>query len=237
MQIVITMAGLGSRFKNAGYTLPKYMIEVNKKTLFEWSLLSLNSFKDAYYYFIVRKDDGAKDFISSKCATLEIHNFKVIELSSTTSGQAETVMMAKKYLNTDDELLIYNIDTYVEPNELNPNDLKGDGFIPCFKGKGDHWSFVKTDNNNKAINVVEKIRVSENCTVGAYYFKSVQLYSNLYTEYYQSTESKTYKEQYVAPIYNQLIQNGGDVFISMIPETKVHVLGTPEEVEEFKSHT
>ena len=72
MTIVITMAGLGSRFRKAGYTVPKYMIEARGKTLFEWSMESLAGFadEDNLYVFIVRREDQASSFISDMCGKM-----------------------------------------------------------------------------------------------------------------------------------------------------------------------
>ena len=235
MQIVITMAGLGTRFLKAGFDCPKYMIEVNGKSLFEWSMSSLEDFRDEKYYFIVRSSDDAVNYISECCNRMHISTFQIIEIDYVTSGQAETVMCAQDYWDVNDELFIYNIDTYVEPVHIHATDIIGDGFIPCFNGKGDHWSFVKTDSYGRAIEVTEKIRISNNCTVGAYYFKSCGLYANIFQEYYnENKQSDNKSEKYVAPLYNQLIDDGGDVFISLIPEDVVHVLGTPEEVNMFR---
>ena len=112
--------------------------------------------------------------------------------------------------------------------------IKGDGFIPCFKADGDHWSFVKLDESGNATEVREKTRISDNCTIGAYYFKSCELYEKLYNEYYSDNKNLEKGEKYVAPLYNHLIKQGGKVNISLINPEKVHVLGTPEEVEVFK---
>ncbi len=234
MDIVITMAGLGSRFKQVGYCVPKYMIEVLGKTLFEWSLSSLSGFSGLNdYYFIVRKEDNASKFIQNKCQKLGLKQYVIVELEQLTAGQAESVMMATPYWNPDKPLLIYNIDTFVEPNIMTIDEIHGDGFIPCFYGDGDHWSFVKLNETGKAIEVREKQRISNNCTVGAYYFKSCNLYAKLYNEYYIHSNYLEMGEQYVAPLYNCLIKSGGDVYISIIPSENVHVLGTPDEVSEF----
>lgn len=241
MNIVITMAGAGSRFKNAGYSQPKYQIIAKGKSLFEWSMESLEGFnkQDTKYTFIVQKQDDAKEFIISK---MKKYNVKVtvIEIDKQTDGQATTAMLASKHWNKEEELIIYNIDTYIEKNEMNYKQIKGDGFIPCFKGEGNHWSFVKLNEKGQAIEVREKNRISEECTVGLYYFKTCKLYENLYNEYYTednniTEKNSTYekKEKYIAPLYNYLIQKNGEVYISNIPVSKVHVLGTPEELQEF----
>ena len=234
MNIVITMAGAGTRFRKAGYTVPKYQIEAHSKTLFEWAMLSLEDFRspDNRYIFIVRQEDKAEEFISKQCSTMKLDNYAVLQLETGTDGQATTVMKAIPYCYIDEPLLIYNIDTFVEPGEMKVSDIVGDGFIPCFKAPGDHWSFVKLGEKGKVVEVREKERISENCTLGAYYFNSCSLYTRLYHEYYgQQTQEDT--EKYVAPLYNKLILEGGEVLISIVPYDRVHVLGTPEELNVF----
>lgn len=237
IDIVITMGGLGSRFRKAGYTVPKYMIEAKGRTLFEWSLISLSGYKDAagQYIFIAMKDDIAdpKAFIESKCRELGINDYHVILLDYLTDGQATTAMLAEKYWNPDNALLIYNIDTYVEAGAMNSAELKGDGFIPCFRAEGDHWSFVRLDDEGKVAEIREKKRISDYCTLGAYYFKTCHLYRELYEEYYSKDIELVNGEKYVAPLYDYLLRKGGEIYISDIDPKKVHVLGTPEELEIF----
>lgn len=237
MQIVITMAGLGSRFKKAGYICPKYQIEAFDKTLFEWSMESLKGYYDEKnaYFFIVRKEDAARDFIESAAQKCGIDKSKVtvIEIDYLTDGQATTALLAGKYWDADDSLMIYNIDTYVESYEMKAEDIEGDGYIPCFKAEGDHWSFVKLDSNNDAVEVREKVRISDNCTLGAYYFRTCALYEQIYNEYYTEGRALDANERYVAPLYNYMIQKGMKVRISLVDPAKVHVLGTPEELDVF----
>ena len=235
MNIIITMAGLGLRFKKAGYNVPKYMIEAKGKTLFEWSMDSLIDYNKyvTRYVFVVRKEDNASDFISNKCKVYGINDYKIFEIDAPTDGQATTCMLALPYCNENEPIMIYNIDTYVEPYEMKYDDIKGFGYIPCFFGEGDHWSFVKTDDKGKAIEVREKTRISDNCTLGAYYFKSADLYKKIYNEYYSNNNNLEKNEKYVAPLYNYMISKGMEVTISIVDANKVHVLGTPEELKEF----
>lgn len=237
IDVVITMGGLGSRFRKMGYTVPKYMIDAKGKTLFEWSLISLEGYRGDVdrYIFIAMKDDACdvESFIKEKCLELKLENFHVIILDYLTDGQATTAMLAEKYWNQEHALLIYNIDTYVEAGEMNSAELKGDGFIPCFQAEGDHWSFVRLDNNGKVVEIKEKRRISNYCTLGAYYFKTCRLYKELYNEYYGKTQELVNGEKYVAPLYDYLLSKKGEIFISDINPEKVHVLGTPEELQVF----
>lgn len=237
IDIVITMGGLGSRFRKAGYNVPKYMIEAKGKTLFEWSLISLEGYKNdvCQYVFIAMADEenDVRSFIDGKCSELGIKNYQVILLDYLTDGQATTAMLAAQYWDESHALLIYNIDTYVEAGQMNSGELKGDGFIPCFKAEGDHWSFVRLDESGKVVEIKEKKRISDHCTLGAYYFKSCRLYKELYDEYYSSNVELVNGEKYVAPLYDYLLTKGGEIYISDISPEKVHVLGTPEELQVF----
>lgn len=235
MTIIITMAGLGSRFRKAGYNCPKYMIEAKGKTLFDWSMDSLVGYNKnaSKYIFVVRKEDDSEKFIREHMANYGISNIEIVGIDYLTDGQATTCMLAMPYCKPDEEIMIYNIDTYVEPYEMKYEDISGDGHIPCFHADGDHWSFVKLDENGNAIEVREKQRISDNCTLGAYYFKSAGLYIKLYEEYYADNTKMEKNEKYIAPLYNYMIEKGMKVTISIVDAAKVHVLGTPEELDAF----
>lgn len=235
MTVIITMAGLGSRLKKAGYACPKYMIEAKGKTLFEWSMDSLVGYNDhvSKYVFVVRKEDNTEYFIKEKMLKYGISNVEVIGIDYLTDGQATTCMLAIPYCDPEKSILVYNIDTYVEPYEMKYEDINGAGQIPCFHAEGNHWSFVKIDEFGKVVEVREKKRISDNCTLGAYYFSSANLYKNLYEEYYKDDRNLEKNEKYIAPLYNFMIEKGMSVTISIVDNKKVHVLGTPEELQIF----
>lgn len=235
MTVIITMAGLGTRFRKAGYKCPKYMIEAKGKTLFEWSMDSLIGYNKyvSKYVFVVRAEDNSEKFIRQKCSQYGISDINIVELDSMTDGQATTCMLALPYCDPDKAILVYNIDTYVEPYQMKYEDISGDGHIPCFHADGDHWSFVRLNDEQQAVEVREKVRISDNCTLGAYYFSSARLYQELYEEYYKDDSNNEKNEKYIAPLYNFMIQKGLEVTISIVDAEKVHVLGTPEELKVF----
>lgn len=235
MTVVITMAGIGARFRKAGYTVPKYMIEAKGKTLFEWSMDSLLDYNEhvSKYVFVVRKEDHSEEFIRRKCVGYGLHCVDIVEIDHMTDGQATTCMLAMPYCDDNEAIMVYNIDTYVEPYEMKYRDIYGDGHIPCFHADGDHWSFAKLNEEGKVTEVREKVRISNNCTLGAYYFSSAALYKKMYNEYYVDESRMEKNEKYIAPLYNYMIENGMDVTISIVDENKVHVLGTPEELNAF----
>lgn len=234
--MIITMAGLGSRFRKMGFNCPKYMIEAKGKSLFEWSMDSLIGYREyvSKYIFVIRKEDQAAAFIKEQCAKCGINNIDIVELEHMTDGQATTCMLAIPHCNLSNSIMVYNIDTYVEPYELKYEDINGDGHIPCFYAEGEHWSFVKLDKKGDVAEVREKERISSNCTLGAYYFSSAKLYKELYEEYYTDDSKVEKGEKYIAPLYNLMIEKKLRVTVSIVDEKKVHVLGTPEELETFR---
>jgi NDP-sugar pyrophosphorylase family protein len=235
--VVITMAGAGKRFTDAGYTCPKYCIEVHGKTLFSWAMLSLASFiKDnAVFTFICRSEDSAASFIEAESRNLGIHRYSVLQLEEQTDGQATTALLAEPALeNHALPFLIYNIDTFVHPDAIDAAQVRGDGWIPCFPGKGDGWSFARTDSSGKVLELREKLRISPHATIGLYWFSSFHLYKAAYQAYYSDASRMEKGEKYVAPLYNQIISGAHDVFIHEVPHDMVIPLGTPQEVTDFR---
>lgn len=236
MKIVITMAGEGSRFKDIGLTMPKYLIKANGKTLLEWSLLSLHNFCNEEFIFIKRAEHQTEEVINETCDKLGISRFIIIDtFNGVTSGQAETVLLANDYINENEDVLIYNIDTYVDPTMLRKSYIPDncDGWLPSFKADGDNWSFVRCSNGSNVVEEVsEKVRISEYGTIGLYYFK--HWYSYKFAAYmYGDRIKEQYKELYVAPMYKYFIDMGLNIQTMFFDSESIHVLGTPEDIEKF----
>jgi hypothetical protein len=157
---------------------------------------------------------------------------EIKEIGYLTDGQATTVMEAEKLItNLDEEIIIYNIDTYVEAKELKPQHIRGDGWIPVFKAKGNHWSFVKFKAAKRVTEITEKNKISPYGSIGLYYFKSFSLFKTAYHKHYQQANSN---EKYIAPIYNILLQENKEVYAEVLNKNRVHVLGSPKEVKIFR---
>jgi dTDP-glucose pyrophosphorylase len=234
--VIITMAGLGKRFRDAGYDVPKYRIEAHGRTLFAWSMLSLSGFiaAGARFSFVVRREDGAQDFIRAECAALRIAAPRIIEIDALTDGQATTAMLGGAGLpDPDAPFLVYNIDTFVHPDALPASAVRGDGWVPCFPGKGEGWSFAAADANGRITDLKEKQRISEHATIGLYWFSSFSLYRRAYQEFYSDAARMEKGEKYIAPMYRQLIAQGREVYLHQVPFDAVVPLGTPAEVHAF----
>lgn len=230
------MAGKGNRFKNIGIDIPKYKITANNKTLFEWSMLSLSDFFEEEFIFIIRKEIADVDFLNNICSKLGIINFKIKVLKEITDGQATTAYLADEFIEQDDSVIVYNIDTYVEPNRILKAHISNmvDGFIPVIKAEGDRWSFVKVDENEKVIDVAEKIPISNLATIGFYYFKKWRIYKEIYNQNRRAILKES-NEVYIAPMYKQMISRNMNIGIKVLDSNFVNILGTPEEIESFDS--
>lgn len=229
LQVVITMAGEGRRFREAGYDGPKYSVRAHGKSLLWWSLKSLLSFHDAQFWFATLRNHGARDLIEHETTAHGFANFQVLELDQPTDGQAATVAAVAAALPVAEPLLIYNIDTYVDPAALQPSMIRGDGWLPAFRADGAHWSFVRAEEGGRVVEVAEKRRISDLATIGLYYFSSVGLFS---TALLRCTYAG-YKERFVAPLYQELIVGDAKVFTDILPPNAVHCLGTPAELDRF----
>ncbi|WP_163922336.1 glycosyltransferase family 2 protein [Photobacterium sp. Alg240-V54] len=237
--IVIPMAGLSSRFFKAGYTKPKYMLEAHGMTLFDHAVMSFEKyFISEKFIFIVRDVYNTADFVKKSLEKLGIKNFKVVILDKETRGQAETVYLGLKDIEVNDNssITIFNIDTF-RPGFIYP-ELKnmGDGYLEVFKGSGDNWSFVKSENkdSNKVIETTEKKPISDLCCSGLYYFSTRGIFELAYQDYIRKSEKDWDSgELYIAPIYNYLINNGYQITYNLINRNEVIFCGVPHEYNEF----
>lgn len=232
MKVVVTMAGEGSRFKDAGVDEEKYRLVVRDRTMFEWAMTSLSAFFDEEFVFVTRESHHAVPFLDEQCESIGIDRFEVVELDYLTSGQATTAIEAGQCVDDDDAVAIYNIDTYVEEGYLSPEALTGDGCIPVFGADGGSWSFVALDEDGTVVEVAEKEPISTLASLGLYYFERWADFRTAFEAAGDRVEDD-YGERYVAPMYNNLIDRGLNVTVSRIPRTAVHILGTPADVRAF----
>jgi len=237
LNVVITMAGRGSRFYEAGYVVPKYEIMANGRSLFDWSLLSLKNFLEpnTRVIFVCLKENNSYGYVRQRCEALGLRDIYVVELSEVTDGQATSAYLSNEYWLSIEPLLIYNIDTYVNPRALSPNHIRlgSDGWVPCFQVPGEHWSFVRLGEDGWAVDLAEKKRISHFASIGLYWFASAEHYKKAYDRFFVDAENLVRGERFIAPLYKQLILEGGKVSISDLLLEDVHVLGTPGELEQF----
>lgn len=237
MTILIPMAGLSSRFTKAGYVLPKYMLYVKNRSLFNLAVSSFEKYFDSCrFVFVARDVFDTKTFIEQECLLMGIKNFEVVILPAPTKGQAETVFEGVKRANVpaDEPLLIFNIDTF-RPGYTFPEQIQQwDGYLEVFVGSGKNWSYARTesDNSSRVVETAEKKEISQYCSTGLYYFGTSGLFLKAY-EYNCSHPINDKMELYVAPLYNHLIAWSQQIHIHVIGREEVIFSGVPEEYEQI----
>ncbi len=237
MNYIITAAGLGSRFLKNGIKPPKPLIKVQGTELILWSLKSFSLTKKDKLFIVTLKRDLVKKRLKKKIdlfySSLEI---KWLELEEVKNGQLLTMFEAIKFFNIKGAFIIHNCDTSYEPINYSPkelDDLDYFGIIPYFQMAGDNWSFLKLDENNQVLEVKEKKRISDNCSVGTYVFNSAEMFNSLIDKYLYTNKNSNDKELYIAPLYDFAIKNSLKVLGKFCENVKVY--GNPSELlETFK---
>lgn len=236
MIVIVTMAGRGQRFRDSGYAVAKYRVRVAGRSLFSWSMTTLRNLVGPHdrFVFVALADDAVADFVAAEWAALGIPaGYDIHEIDTVTDGQASTAMLAVEAVDDPAEpICIFNIDTYVEPAHLVAPPAC-DGWVPCFPGRGDGWSFVRADADGRALEVREKRRISAHASIGLYGFSSARLFRQAYRSHFLESGPAEAGERYVAPLYNRLIGDGRRVVITALPAAAVHPLGTPADVQRF----
>ncbi len=235
MTIIFPMAGLSSRFAKAGYDKPKYMLDVDGRTVFFHAVSSFKKyFNESKILFVYRDIQNTKEFIVKECQDMGIKDYEIIELDFETEGQAHTVELGLRKANfsKDESILIFNIDTF-RPNFTLPKELDFkniDGYLEVFEAEGEQWSFILPENesSNKVIKTAEKDRISSLCSSGLYYFKKTEDFLHIFDEIVQKND-RSKNEFYIAPMYNYLINEGGDIRYSKIDLDEIIFCGTPDE--------
>jgi len=229
--ILIPMAGAGSRFSNAGYTFPKPLIEVDHKPMIQVVVENLNI--KANFVYIVQKEHYEK-YNLKYLLNLITPNCDIVQVDGVTEGAACTTLLAKEYINNDKHLVIANSDQFVEWDSNSfyysmTNDNL-DGGMLTFKATHPKWSFAKLDENGFITEIAEKKPISDVATVGIYYWNKGSDYVK-YAEQMIEKNIRVNNEFYVAPVYNEAILDG--LKFKPYNINKMWGLGTPEDLNNF----
>ena len=231
MNILIPMAGAGSRFQMAGYTFPKPLIDVGGKPMIQVVVDNLNI--DATYIYVVQKEHRVKYNLDT-LLNLITPNCKIVEVDRITEGAACTTLLAKELIDNDEPLLMANSDQFVEwdSNEFMYKmiEQKVDGGILTFTSTHPKWSFAKVDEYGYVIEVAEKNPISDIATVGIYYWDKGSDYIK-YTKQMIEKNIRTNNEFYTCPTFNEAIGDGKKIKTFNIE--KMWGLGTPEDLNYY----
>tara|TARA_Y100000034_G_scaffold20628_3_gene23613 strand:- start:4041 stop:5417 length:1377 start_codon:yes stop_codon:yes gene_type:complete len=231
MNVLIPMAGAGTRFVQAGYTFPKPLIEVNGKPMIQLVVENLNL--DAKHIFIVQKSHY-EEYNLKYLLGLIAPNCEIVQVDGVTEGAACTTLLAKEYIDNDKQLVIANSDQFVEwdSNEFMYS-MVGDNIdagILTFKSTHPKWSFARLDDEGYVAEVAEKKPISDIATVGIYYYAKGSDYVK-YAEQMIEKDIRINNEFYVCPVFNEAI--GDDKKIKVFNIKKMWGIGDPEGLRRF----
>ena len=234
MNVIIPMAGAGSRFATMGYTFPKPLIEVNGKPMIQVVLENLNI--EANYTFVVRKEHYEK-YSLQYLLTLIAPGCNIVQVDELTEGSACTTLLAKEFIDNDNPLLLANSDQFMEWNSneclyaFNADGI--DAGILTFKATHPKWSYAKVGEDGFVSEVAEKKPISDDATVGVYFWRKGSDYVK-YAEQMIEKNIRVNNEFYICPVFNEAIEDGKKIRIKQIE--RMWGIGTPEDLNYFLEH-
>lgn len=230
LNVLIPMAGRGSRFEAAGYTFPKPLIDVKNKPMIQVVVENLN-LPGAHFIFVIQKAHCER-YNVKHLLNLIAPGCDIIETDGLTEGAACTTLLARGLIDNNIPLLLANSDQFVEWNseEFLTNAEKVDGSILTFQSLHPRWSFVKLNDEGFVSEVAEKNPISNQATVGIYYFKKGSDYVRS-ADQMISKNIRTNGEFYVCPVFNEAIENG--LKINTLQISSMFGTGTPEDLQYF----
>ena len=233
INVIIPMAGLGSRFPKDQYMLPKPLIDVNGRPMIVRAIKSLGMPADAQWHFIIRRDEFT--YAVKKIVQSVVTNPRFVEVDKTTEGPACSVLLFKEFINNSDELITANCDQIMEWNSdlFFHNVRLYDGAVVTYYSDTDKNSYVKLDRTGRAVQFAEKEVISNISLNGIHYWKHGYDYVASAEEMIQANDRAPNGEFYIAPTYNYMIQSGKSVGIYHIPNEQHHAVGVPIDLERF----
>ena len=231
LNVLIPMAGAGSRFEQAGYTFPKPLIEVRNKPMIQVVVDNLNI--KANYIYIVQKKHREKYNLDT-LLNLLTPNCRIVEVDGLTEGAACTALLAKEFIDNDAPLFFANSDQFVEwdSNEFmyKMNETNADGGIVTFEATHPKWSFAKIDDKGLVTEVAEKNPISNIATVGYYYWKHGSDFVK-YAEQMIDKNIRVNNEFYVCPVFNEAVEDNKQIRTFNVEG--MWGLGTPEDLKYY----
>lgn len=232
INIIVPMAGKGSRFAEAGYMMPKPLIDIHGHYMIEYVIHNLTPSQEHKFIFICQTEHLDKYNLEDtlkKCSP----DCEVVGIDYITEGAACTVLLAEKFIDNQDSIMIANSDQYVDINineYLNAFKNK-DGLIMTMPANDPKWSYIQYNERGLVTMVREKEVISDEATVGIYNFKQG---SDFVEAAYLMIEKniRVNNEFYVAPVYNELILQGKKVGFYNIGD-KMYGLGVPDDLQRF----
>lgn len=239
LNIVVPMAGRGSRFVDAGYELPKPLIDVNGKRMIEVVINNLKPECDHRFIFVCQREHMERFDLQSVFSRV-CENFEVVGIDGITDGAAMTVLKAREFIDNENPLMIANSDQWVD---MDINDYLEDmkerklqGTMLTMKANDPKWSYARLDTKGLVKEVVEKVVISDEATVGIYNFCHGSDFCR-YADYMVAKDIRSNGEFYVAPVYTFMAKDSMSIGVYNVGREAdgMYGLGIPSDLELFLS--
>jgi NDP-sugar pyrophosphorylase family protein len=238
INIVIPMVGVGKRFLDSGFRLPKPLIQVREKAIVQHAIESLDV--DGNYIFIVRTSEFSEELkFLLKSIKPDCH---IIEIDYLTDGSVSSILLAEKFINNDEELITTNCDQRTDWSGTSFLDFcrnsNADGVVVTYPYDGiilnekSPYSFIQVDESGNALRLEEKFAISNNALCGIHYWAKGKDFISSAQEMIKNND-RTNNEFYVAKTYNYLIKSKKTIKHYPIKKSDFFSLGTPEDVKKF----
>ena len=238
LNIVVPMAGLGSRFTKAGYSTPKPFLDLCGKPMIQRVVENLDV--PLANYIMLARGEHLPGYKGGLEAAMGGRRHSIVPVERLTEGAACTVLHARSLIDNSTPLLIANSDQIVDMDVngyVQDMIARGlDGSILVFKDRklDPKWSFAKLGANGLVSEVQEKKPISDLATVGIYLFSEGRHFVGGAIDMIARND-RVNNEFYVCPVYNYLIRDGLRVGVYEINESQMHGTGTPEDFEGYKN--
>lgn len=234
VNVVMPMAGRGSRFLDSGIKTPKPLIDVRGRPMYAWATESLPLDRVTNLIFLCLREHLENTTIADDIQTrYGAFQPKIVGVDEVTQGQACTVLLARDHIDEERPLLVFNADTYVRTRvaEVIDRSPGADGIVTVFEAPGERWSFARLGDDGRVVEMAEKNRISNWASAGLYYFTRSSDFVR-YADRMIASDIRVGNEFYVAPIYNLMIADG----LTILPDyaEEIWVLGTPEDLANFE---
>jgi capsule biosynthesis phosphatase len=230
---VVCAAGNGLRFKEKGLISKKPLIKLMGKSFIERSLESLDLLEQDKLIVLIQKDNFVYKEVEKVLSKFSWIDSIIVQVEGRTSGQLATFLHAKKYLRPNSSVVIWNCDTYFKSFSLNTliSSSCADAIVPCGKLAGSKWSFYKVDSLNTVIDVAEKKRISQNASVGFYYFRNSTQLLKIAKEVLALSPPNGVSEHFVSLVHNKMIDKGFKVVVCSVE--LFLPFGTVEDIKKY----
>jgi NDP-sugar pyrophosphorylase family protein len=233
MNILIPMAGEGTRFPRDSYKIPKPLIEIQGNPMIQRAVESLNL--PGKYHFVVRKDS----YYDQVCSLLHkiLPDPKIISVEETTQGPAASCLLFKDFINNEEELVVVNCDQIMWwDSELfltTARHYKYDGVIVTYSTTTPKNSYARINRSGFVEEIKEKEVISDISLNGIHYWRKGKYFVQSAESMIEQNDRAPNGEFYVGPSYNHMVRAGLKVGIHHIPNWQHNPVGVPEDLETY----